>query len=191
MDDVPPTDGSKMPSQRRRISARLLGPAAEITGIDVPPGVVDQRSTYLRVDEPVDVILHLPADRTIQMRVKYVSINVKYGIVVDVIILPLPKAIPFREATAELRRLMRHMAIEPDEQMRRHLATWPDDSGPMTYKTGVKLSHSVNLSVDARPANDNEWFLSLMFSAIGDDRRAIRNPTFKAVPKKSQTSKGG
>jgi len=127
------------------VAVRLLGPAEAITGMKVPKGLAQQGDTYLRVEEHTEVTLQLPGGKTVRMRVKYVSINVNHGVVVDIHLLPLPTSVPYREAVAEIRRLMREMGIEPDEPMRKQLATWPDDSGPVSYKAGMWFSESAGL----------------------------------------------
>lgn len=201
MNEEPPAKPTAPPAPPRRVSVRLLGPAEEITGIKVPKGLARQGDTYLRAQEPADVTVRLPGDRVVQMRVKYVSVNVDHGVVVDIHLLPLPAAVSFREAVAELRRLMRAMHIEPDERMRKQMAVWPDDlptpppgSDPdlpsPTYSTGVKLDESIKSSVDVRPAADGGWFLAFMFSAIGDARRAVWDPNFKPASKPPAEEKG-
>ena len=201
MNDEPPARPAASPAPPRQVTVRLLGPAEEITGIKVPKDLNKQGDTYLRAQEPADVTVRLPRDRGVQMRVKYVSVNVDHGVVVDIHLLPLPKAVPFREAVAELRRLMRAMGVEPDERMRKQMAGWPDDlpthpsgSNPdlpsPTYSTGVKLDDSVKFSVDVRPAADGGWFLAFMFSAIGDARRAVWDPNFKPASKPPAEEKG-
>jgi hypothetical protein len=197
MNDGPSTDPSAQHSPTRRVSVRLLGPAEVITGIDVPKGLVNQGDTYLRVEEPADVTVQLPGGRTIRQRVKSISVNVNHGVVVDIHLLPLPKSVPYREAIAELRRLLCAMGIEPDERMRKQMATWPDDSPgysvgfyPLTYRTGVDLSESVAVEVVVRPADDGGWFLALTLAAAGDARRAVWDPAFKAAPEPSAEEKG-
>lgn len=167
------SEATAQPVSPRRVSVSLLQPAEKITGLNVPKGLADQIDTYLRVQEPAELTVFLPEDRTIRMHVKYASINVQYGTVVDVHILPLSDAVSFREAVVEVQRLLADLNITPDELMRKQMATWPQVSGPMTYTTGVKLSESIKFTVDLRSSDDNRWFIALMFSAIGEKRDAI------------------
>ena len=185
-DDGPPAGPAPRPSPPRRVAVRLLGPAEAITGIEAPKGVARRNGTYLHARDPADVTVRLPGGRAARVWSKLTSVHVDHGVVVDVDLLPLPEAVPFREAVAELRRLMREMGIEPDERMREQMAAWPDDSGYFTYRTGVNLSESVKFSVDVRPTpDDNKFYLALMFSAIGDAQRAVWDPSFKATSKPS------
>ena|SRR5271157_5677943 len=170
-------------SPPQRVSVRLLGPAEEITGIQVPKGLADRSTTYLHTLTPADVIVHLPGDRTVRMWSKLTSVNVCHGVVVDVHLLPLPKSVTYREAIAELRRLMRDMGIRPDERMRKQMATWPDDSGPITYSTGMWLSKSIGLGASVRSDYDGGWFLALNFAAHANATQALWDPNFKAAQK--------
>lgn len=188
--DGPLTDSPPQMSPSRQVSVRLLGQVSGIAGIEVPKRLARQSDTYLHALEPANVTVHLPRERTVRVWSKLTSVDVDHGVVVDVHLLPLVKSLTYREAVAELRRCMRTMDIEPDELMRKQMATWPDDSPgysvgfyPLTYSTGVNLSESVKFSVDVRPADDGGWFLALMFSAIGDARRAVWDPTFNPAGK--------
>ncbi len=200
MNDEPPAKPVAPPSPRR-VAIRLLGPAVEITGIKVPNGLERQGDTYLRVQEPADVTVRLPGDRVVHMRVKYVSVNVNHGVVVDVHLLPLPVAVTFREAVAELHRLMRAMGVEPDERLRKQMAVWPDDlpthppgSNPdlpsPTYSAGMELDETVGLGVTMRPAPDGRFYLALTFAASVDARRPLWDPNFKPDPKPPTEEKG-
>ena len=162
MNEEPPA-APVAPPPPRQVAVRLLGPAEEITGLKVPKGLNKQGDTYLRTQEPADVTVRLAGDRVVQMRVKYVSVNVDHGVVVDVHLLPLSKSVSFREAVAELRRLMRAMDVEPDKLMRKQMAAWPDDlptsspgSNPdlpsPSYRTGVGITESVKFEVVERKA---------------------------------------
>jgi len=165
-------------SPPQQVSARLLGPAEAIAGIQVPEGLADQSTTYLHALTPADVTVRLPGDRTVRMWSKLTSVNVDHGVVLDVYLLPLPKGVPFREAVAELRRLMHAMHIEPDERMRKQMAAWPDDSGPLTYRTRVDLDDSSALEVDVRGTPDGAGFyLALTFAASVKARRVAEATT--------------
>lgn len=190
------TELSAKPTSPDQISIRLLGAAESISGIEVPKGLPEAGDTYLRSQGPADVTVVLPEGQTIRQRAKYVSVDVDHGVVVDVHILPLPNNVPYRQALLDLRRLMSEMGIAPDALMREQMAIWPDDSPgisdgfrPLTYTTGVKINSNVKFSVDVRPAHDGGWFLALMFSAIGDARRSVWDPTFKAAPKPDERKK--
>src|SRR5262245_11326944 len=89
---------SAIAEDTERISVRLLGPAAEITGIEVPKDLQSLSDTYLRREHSSDITLRIPGESAVQMRVKYASINVDHGIVVDVHLLPQFEAAPFRNA---------------------------------------------------------------------------------------------
>jgi hypothetical protein len=201
MNEEPPAKPTAPPAPPRRVSVRLLGPAEEITGIKVPKGLARQGDTYLRAQEPADVTVRLPGDRVVQMRVKYASVNVDHGVVVDVHLLPLSKSVSFREAVEELRRLMRAMHIEPDERMRKQMAAWPDDlpthppgSNPdlpsASYRTEVKLSESIAFLVKVRPSDEGKYFLTLTFAVDGPARRAVWDPNFKPESKPPAEEKG-
>lgn len=170
---------------RRQVSVTLLGPADAIGGIAVPEGLARQNSEYLRLDEPSDVTVTLPDGTRKHLPVKYVSVNVQYGAVADVHLLPLLKSLPFKEAVAELHRLLGVLKIEPDERMKEKMRReWPDDAPgfdpvnrpgfyPHNYRTGMQLSEDAALSVKLRSADDGGWFLVLTFEATGPKRRAL------------------
>jgi len=197
MSDEPPADPAARPSPPRRVSVRLLGLAEEITGIAVPAQILaGQRPRFFQIDEPSVVVVTLPGDRTISLLVKTAFVNTeidvkaKSAVVVDVDLLPLPKSVPYREAVAELRRLMRKMKIEPDEQMRKQMAAWPDDlprRSPdfnpdlpfLTYSAGMWISEIVGLSAGVRPTPDGGWFVAFVFAVHADARRPLWDPNFK------------
>ncbi len=163
----------------RSISVRLLGPASEITGIAVPKNLASQNDTYLHAPEPSEVTVRLPRDRIIRSWSKLTSINADHGIVVDIYLLPLPKAVPFRDAVSELRRILREMKIEPDEKMLKDLDGLPDDSGPVSYRTQVSLGSDMIFLAKIRPAPDAGFYLALTFAVEADARRVFWDPTFK------------
>ena len=59
----------------RQVSVRLLGPAAEISGIKVPNGVAEMDTEYVRSDGPTDLTVVLPDGKTKKGRNRYVSVN--------------------------------------------------------------------------------------------------------------------
>src|SRR5688572_21107831 len=97
-----PLTNASPPSLSKQVSVVLLGSAEEITGINVPKGIASERNAYLRLQESADVTVKLPGSREVRMRVKYISVNLDRGVVVDVHLLPLSQAVSFREALAEL-----------------------------------------------------------------------------------------
>jgi hypothetical protein len=185
MDDKPSTTRAPRPPQPRQVSVGLLGPVETITGMEMPKGQADQRGVYLRVQEPADVTVQLPGGRTVQTQVKYVSVNVENGVVLDVHLLPLMRSLPYKEAIAELHRCLDRLGISPDDQMRKMMAEWPDDAlgfdpvkrpgfYPHSYRAGMSLSESASLMVKMRSADDGGWFFVLTFEAAGPARRAAR-----------------
>jgi len=175
------------PQGRRQVSVVLLGPASTITGIDVPPGLAQRNAEYrtrLRANEPSDVTVELPDGTRKRLPVQYVSINVNAGTVVDINLLPLPKSVPFKQAVAELHRLLEVLKTEPDERMREQLAGWPNDAPgfdpvqrpgfyPHKYRAAVGCTDDVRLFVELRAADDGGWVLALTLEGTGPKRRAV------------------
>lgn len=199
--DHPPKDPSSAHSEPSRVSVRLLGPASEIKGVAIPAHILaGERPRFFQINEPSVVAVTLPGGKVITIPSKMsfinteVDVRTKSAVVVDIDLLPLPKSISFREAVAELRRLMRDMGIEPDERMKRHLAEWPEDTPgydterrpeflPHGYRTVVGIGESVAFEVDVRAADDGGWFLALTLAAAGDTRRPLWDINFKAANK--------
>lgn len=199
--DPPSTSKPAMLIPQRRVSVRLLGSASGITGVSVPKHILaGERPRFFQVDEPSLVAVTLPGGKVITVPSTMtlirteVDVRTKSAMVVDIDLLPLPKSVSFREAVAELRRLMREAAIEPEEQMKRHLAEWPEDTPgfdpknrpgfiPHSYRTGVDISESVSFLAKVRAADDGGWFLVLTFGSIGDASRAVWDINFKAANK--------
>jgi hypothetical protein len=138
-----------------------------------------------RVSVPSDLILRLPNRPEIQVPVKYVSITTSYGVVTDVDLLPLDNSIPFREAVAELDRLMKRLKITPDQQMKDQMGTWPEDSPgfdpvkrpgfyPHTYEAGTWLTEDFGVGVRLKAADEGGWFFALTFAAQAPNREAVR-----------------
>ncbi len=196
--DEPSENQLKQSPLPRLISVELLGTTKEITGVTVPAHILTgKRPGFFQVDEPSVVTVTLPGVRVVTIPVKTAFVNTeidvktKSAIVVDIDLLPLPKGLPFREAVAEFRRLLRDMKIEPDELMRKQMSTWPDDSGYHIYRTGVNLNESVKFMVDVRPTPGNDGFyLVLTFSALGDARRVLWDATFKPAANGPSSSAG-
>ena len=105
--------------------------------------------------------------------------------------MPLPKGVPFRVAVAEVRRLMREMGIEPNEPMRKQLATWPDDSGPVAYRAGMWFSESAGLGAEVKPADGGGWFVVFTFAVHADASQVLWDPDFKPAPKPAPEGKQG
>ncbi len=174
------------PQGRRQVSVVLLGPAETLVGIDVPSGLAQQRTAYMRADEPSDVTLTLPNGRTMRLPVKYVSVTTAYATVTDVDLLPLERSVPFKEAVAELHRLLEALRITRDERMKEKMKReWPEDAPgfdpvkrpgfyPHTYDLGTALSDDTGFGVRLRAADDGGWFIVLTFSAQGPKRQAVR-----------------
>ncbi len=197
VNDAPPEDPADKSSPPRQVTVRLLGPAKGITGTTVPGHILaGKRPRFFQIAEPSLITVDLPNGNKMSLSVKSAFINTqvdvrtKTAVVVDVDLLPLPKSVPYRDAVAELRRLMRAMGVEPDEHMRKQMAGWPDDlpthppgSNPdlpsPSYRTGVGITESVKFEVVVRPAADGGWFLALTLAAAGDARRAVWDPNFK------------
>src|SRR5438132_9905821 len=81
----------------RHVSIRILGPADEITGMQLPGGLETKSDSYFRVDGPTQVSLAIPDFPAVDVEVKYVSVNVDHGIAVDVHLLPQSEAVSFRQ----------------------------------------------------------------------------------------------
>jgi hypothetical protein len=157
---------AQAPPLPRTVSIQLLGPAEAINGMEVPRGLANKGSTYLRIQERAKVSVRLPGDRTIRQEVNYVSVHIDHGVVVDVTLLPLVKSVPFRDAVAELRRLMQLMDIKPDERMRAEIASWPDESGHFISRTRTELDEASVFEVYVRPVDtDGTFYLALTFAA--------------------------
>jgi len=174
----------------RRVAVRLLGPASGITGIDVPAHILaGRRPRFFQIEVPSVVAVTLPGGKVFSLPAKTAfvttEVDVRTGIavVVDVALLPLLKGVSYREAVAEVRRLMRDMGVEPDKRMRKRMATWPDDSGPVTYNAAMDISEDHGLSAELRPSPDDGWFVVFTFQAGLDARRALWDSTFKAATK--------
>jgi len=177
----------------RRVAARLLGPAGEIAGVDVPGDLTGRNEVYLRVSEPADVTVTLPDGRKVRLLVKYVSLNVDRGVVVDVHLLPLMHSVPYKEAVAALRRCLEDLGVVPDARMRAMMAAWPDDAPgfdpvnqPGSYprkchaSTSTPVAEKTYLWAEVRPADDGGWFVAITLAADEDSRRALWDPTFRA-----------
>lgn len=207
MNDELPADPVAGPPLRQ-VAVRLLGPAEEITGATVPKHVlIAKRGTeFFQIKEPCEFTVDLPGGKKVSLPVKTAFINSQVdvrtkAVVVDVDLLPLPAAVPFREAVAELRRLMCAMCIEPDERMRKQMAAWPDDlpthppgTNPdlpsPSYRTEVKLSGSIAFLVKVRPSDEGKYFLTLTFAVDGPARREIWDANFKPASKPPAEEKG-
>lgn len=185
--------GEAKPSAPRQVSVRLLGSATDITGAAVPSHVlVAKRGTeFFQTDGPSVVAVALPGGTVISLPVRSafvtteVDVRSKTPVVVDVALLPLSKAVTYREAVAAVRRLMRQMGLEPDDRMRKQMAKWPDDSGPITYRAAMNVSEDYWFVAEVRPALDPEdrWFVVFTFAAGLDARRVLWDPAYKAMPK--------
>jgi hypothetical protein len=191
MNDEPPAHPAARPAPPRRVSVRLLGPASAITGVAIPSHVLAAKrgSDFFQIDEPAVVALTLPDGKKVSLPVNmafvttHVDFKTKSAVVVDVALLPLLKSVPYREAIAEMRRLMHEMGIEPDERMRTQMAKWPDDSGPIDYRAAMDINEDYGLSVDLRTAPYGGWFIVFTFEAGVDVRRSLWDSNFKFTRK--------
>jgi hypothetical protein len=193
------------PSSPGPVSIRLLGPASGIRGANVPAHILaGQRPRFFQIDEPRSVEVTLPGGKIASLPVKSVTVvsqfnvETKSAVVVDVELLPLPKAVSYREAVAAVRRGLGQMGITPDEKMQRKMALWPEDGGdvsegfhPLSYRAGMNLSDSHGILVDMRPAPGRGWFIVYTFAAGIDARRVLWDPTFKPAAKPTAEEKEG
>jgi hypothetical protein len=85
---------------------------------------------------------------------------------------------------------MNVMNITPDEQMRKEMAAWPDDSRDFTYTAGMDLSKDVGLGITMRPTIEGTYFPVFTFAASVDVRRPLWDPNFKPASKPSMKEKG-
>jgi hypothetical protein len=186
------------PAPHPSVHVTLLGRAADIKGVAVPDRVISgEGPQFFQIDEPSLVLVTLPGGKRVSFSAKTAFINTRFdikaktGIVVDVILLPLPKSVSFREAVAELRRLMQVTDIRPNEPMRKEIASWPDESGHFIYRAGMVLNESAALEVYVRPVDtDATFYLVLTFASGGDARRAIWDPYFKPEAKTGPATNG-
>ena len=178
---------SASPPPPKPVSVGLLEPATRISGVSVPRSVLDASlaTAFFDIDEPAIVSVGLPGGKTVSLPTRSTFITTEgngqpnKAIVVDVALLPLSKAVPYRMAVAEAHRLLGVMAIKPDEAMRKQMAAWPDDSNPAKYWAGMWLSDRFGMAVELRSTIDNEWFLVISFNAGADERQALWDPNFK------------
>jgi len=192
-------DGQTKPAAPRTVRVPLLGAASKVEGVAVPGSVATGRITSFQFKEPSILAVVLPEGRVMTLPVKTAFININYGIVVDVDLLPLMHSVPYKEAVAALRRCLEVLGVAPDAQMRAMMAGWPDDapgfdpihrpgSYPHTYRAGMSLSKDVSIMVKMRAADDGGWFFVLTLESDGDARRAVWDPSFR--PRASPPSGG-
>jgi hypothetical protein len=180
-----------------KVTITLLGRAADITGVSVPPACItgDQPESF-QIGNPSLISLTVPGRKEFSLPVKTAFVNTmmdvraKTGVVMDVDLLPLEQSVPFGDAVAEMHRLIRAMEIAPDPQMQKYLDNLPANSSHHIYRTGVELGPAVKFMVAIRPDSNGDWFLVLTFGAIGDASRAVWDTSPGAGPKPAVTEKG-
>ncbi len=175
----------------RRVSIWLFEPASRIKGVAVPSQVLGaaRGSNFFQINEPAIISVTLPGGKEVTLSTKTafitteVDVRSKTAFVVNVALLPLPKAVPYGEAVAEVHRLLREMGVEPDEAMRKQMTAWPGDSGPLKYGAGMWFSDRAGLGVELRSTIDNEWFAVFNLAVPAEATRSFWDPSFKATTK--------
>jgi len=186
-------DGQTKPVAPRTVRVPLLGAASKVEGVAVPGSVATGRITSFQFKEPSILAVALPEGRVMTLPVKTAFININYGIVVDVDLLPLMHSVPYKEAVAALRRCLEDLGVVPDARMRAMMAAWPDDAPgfdpvnqPGSYprkchaSTSTPVAEKTYLWAEVRPADDGGWFVAITLAADEDSRRALWDPTFRA-----------
>jgi hypothetical protein len=174
-DDVPSEQAAGgSPESRKRacpvpqVSLRMLAPAEEIMGMDVPPDLAKQIETRLLITRTTAVTVRLPGDKIFRQRVKAAEIHVRQGAVFKVFLTPQVLATSYRELVAELLSVSNANAIAPKGQVNQQMSTWPAENDRSVRRAGERLNEKLRFVVAILPKDDGKWRPIFAFVATDD-----------------------
>jgi hypothetical protein len=184
---------SKLPSSARQkaasehtpppvpqVSLRMLAPAGEIMGMDVPRDLAKQKETRLLITRTTDVTVRLPGDKTFRQRVKAAEFHVRQGVVFKVYLTPQVLATSYRETVAELLSVSNANSIAPKGQVNQQIAAWPREADRSVRRASEALNEKVRFVVAMLPKDDGKWRPVFAFVATGD--APLTEPATKSEP---------
>ena len=123
------------------------------------------------VEEPFELVLHLPSGREIRMRAKAATFEQDNGVVSQVSPLPLMGLVEFRDAVAEAKRIAADLRVDTDPQLRARLMEWQGQnpeadmfSNPV-YMARAQLETGVLLYIEIKPhPNGDGWYVIVDFT---------------------------
>ena len=197
-DQIPPDTvrASKLPARARppeptqpapppvpQVSLRMLAPAEDIMGMDVPRDLARQEETRLLITRTTDVTVRLPGDKTFRQRVKAAEFHVRQGVVFKVFLTPQVLATSYRETVAELLWVSNANAIAPKGQVNQQIAAWPGETDRSVRRASEALNEKLRFVVAMLPKDDGKWRPLFAFVATGDPPKTEPAPNSEPVSK--------
>jgi hypothetical protein len=185
---------SKLPSSARQkaaseptpppvpqVSLRMLAPAGEIMGMDVPRDLAKQKETRLLITRTTDVTVRLPGDKTFRQRVKAGEIYVRQGVVVNVFLTPQVLATKYREIVAELVWVSNANTIAPKGQVNQQIGRWPAETDRSVRRATEKLNEKMRFVIAMLPIEGGKW--RPVFAFVAADEAPGAAPSSQPVRK--------
>ena len=175
------------PPQVPQVSLRMLAPAEEITGMDLPRDLAKQKETRLLITRTTDVTVRLPRNKTFRQRVRAGEIYVRRGEVFKVYLTPHGLATSYRQIVAELVWISNANAIAPKGQVNQQIARWPPETDRSVRRASERLSDKLRFVIAMLPKDDGKWRPVFAFLAVGDWPKTQPAPVLKPGAKARAT----
>jgi hypothetical protein len=164
-----------------QVSVRMLAPAEEIMGMDLPRDLAQQKETRLLITRTTDVTVRLPGNKTFRQRVKAGEIYVRQGEVFMVFLTPQVLATNYREIVAELVWVSNANAIAPKGQVNQQVARWPAETDRSVRRASEWLNERLRFVIAMLPKDDGKW--RPVFAFVAADEAPGAAPSSQPVRK--------
>jgi hypothetical protein len=180
---LPKAASEPPPPPMPQVSVRMLAPAEEIMGTDLPGDLAKQKETRLLITRTTDVTVRLPGDKTFRQRVKAAEVHVRQGVVVKVFLTPLVIATSYREMVAELVWVSNANFVAPKGQVNQQVARWPAETDRSVRRATEWLNERLRFVIAMLPKDDGRWRPVFAFVETDDAAKAAPTPSSKPAHK--------
>jgi hypothetical protein len=167
-----------------QVSVRMLAPAEEIMGMDLPRDLAKQKEMRLLITRTTDVTVRLGGNKTFRQRVKAGEIYVRQGEVFKVFLTPRVLATNYREIVAELVRVSNANFVAPKGQVNQQVAGWPAETDRSVRRATEKLNEQMRFVIAMLPIEGGKWRPIFAFVATDDAPKTEPASDRKPAPRR-------
>jgi hypothetical protein len=130
------------------------------------------------VEQPCEVVLHLPSANTLRLKSKQTVLQQERGIVTSVSVLPLDELVDFGTAIVKAEEIARQHGIQERKfyEVISHWRDAPPNRDPFApkYMARTAVEPGINLYVNLKPSSGEAgWFIALDFQRAAVSPRRL------------------
>lgn len=162
------------------ISIEILGPIANLKGYDWVSEKQDQPRRQILVDQPHNLVIHLPSGRVVRSVSKATFFKQEKGIVIDASLMPnVGSPIPYQDAINLLELTLRQWDAEPNELGKALIAEWKAEGNLAPWDIAQRRGSAIlrgeskaGIYFEIRPGSTG-WFPTITVGATLEEERRL------------------